>query len=418
MHHIGAEAQSHAARTQLPLEGITIVSCEQAVAAPLATRHLADLGARVIKVERPEVGDFARAYDKTVRGLSSHFVWLNRSKESIALDLKRPQARHVMDRLVERADVFVQNLAPSAAARLGLGADRLRQRHPRLVTCSISGYGDSGPYRDAKAYDLLIQSEAGLVSITGTEDSPAKAGIPAADIGAGMYAFAGILAALYDREQTGEGNHLEISLFDSLVEWMGYPLYYAGYGGSAPARAGTAHPAIAPYGTYAACDGEEFVLSIQNEREWTLFCDVVLQRAELADDPRFYSGSLRVSNRDALDRCIGAALANVTGDQMQRRLNEARIANARLRDLNEVLAHPQLAARDRWRCVGSPAGELRATLPPITFPGREPRMDAIPGVGEHTAAILAELGYDDGQIGVLQERGGVPTTPTRTRSHS
>jgi crotonobetainyl-CoA:carnitine CoA-transferase CaiB-like acyl-CoA transferase len=384
--------------TALPLEDITIVSCEQAVAAPLATRHLADLGARVIKVERPEVGDFARAYDETVKGLSSHFVWLNRSKESIALDLKRPEARQVMDRLIERADVFVQNFAPLAAARLGLGADELRRRHPRLITCSISGYGDSGPYRDAKAYDLLIQSEAGLVSITGTEDAPAKTGIPAADIGAGMYAFAGILAALYDRERTGKGDHLEISLFDSLVEWMGYPLYYAGYGGTRPARAGTTHPAIAPYGTYTACDGEEVVLSIQNEREWKLFCATVLRRAGLADDPRFSTGSQRVRNRDDLDRCIGTALADVNGDELRRRLEEARIAHARLREVNEVLAHPQLAARDRWRAVDSPAGELRATLPPITFIGREPRMDPIPRVGEHTAAILAEIDYDDSQL--------------------
>lgn len=390
----------------LPLSGITVVSCEQAVAAPLATRQLADLGARVIKVERPGAGDFARHYDEAVApGLSSHFVWLNRSKESIALDLKHPETRGVMERLVADADVFVQNLAPSAAERLGLGAETLRERHPRLITCSITGYGDSGPYRDAKAYDLLIQSEAGLVSVTGTEEEPAKAGIPAADIGAGMYAFAGILAALYERESTGEGTHLEISLFDALVEWMGYPLYYAAYGGTAPARTGTSHAAIAPYGTYAASDGREFVLSIQNEREWVQFCDVVLERPGLATDSRFNTGSQRVANREALDVAIGAALADVDGDELKRRLDGARIANARRRDLDEVLEHQQLTARDRWTTVASSAGEIRALLPPITLPDRPPRMDPIPAVGEHTAALLAELGYEPAEIDALREAG-------------
>jgi crotonobetainyl-CoA:carnitine CoA-transferase CaiB-like acyl-CoA transferase len=376
---------------RLPLEGLTVISCEQAVAAPLATRQLAELGARVIKVERPGSGDFARGYDATVRGMSSHFVWLNRSKESLTLDLKDPAARQVLLRLIEGADVFVQNFAPGAAERLGLGADTLRSRFPRLVTCSISGYGSSGPYRDAKAYDLLIQSEAGLVSVTGTEEHPAKAGIPAADIGAGMYAFSGVLAALYERERTGEGSALEVSLFDALIEWMGYPLYYAGYGGQPPGRTGTSHAAIAPYGTFRAGDGTEVVLAIQNEREWATFCAEVLDRPELAQDPRFDSGARRVANRPALQEQIDEAFAALPGQGLLDRLEGARIAHARQRELPEVAAHPQLAERGRWRGVDSPVGELQALHPPITLPGRDARMDPIPELGEHTAAILAEL---------------------------
>ncbi|GAA3227650.1 CaiB/BaiF CoA-transferase family protein [Pseudonocardia petroleophila] len=376
--------------TALPLDGITVVSCEQAVAAPLATRHLADLGARVIKVERPGSGDFARDYDETVEGLSSHFVWLNRSKESIALDLKDPAGIDVLRRLLTDADVFVQNFAPGAAERLGLGAQELRARFPRLVTCSISGYGDSGPYRDARAYDLLIQAEAGLLSVTGTPEQPAKSGIPAADIGAGMYAFSGILAALYERERTGRGAALEVSLFDALTEWMGYPLYYAGYG-TPPVRAGTSHAAIAPYGCFAAGDGVEVVLAIQNEREWVRFCDGVLQRPELAVDPRFDTGSRRVAHRPELHAEIDKVLLDVTGDGLEARLAEHRIAHARRRELGEVLEHPQLAARDRWRTVDSPAGPIRALLPPIGYDGREPRMGAIPAVGADTDRIRRGL---------------------------
>ncbi|BBG03687.1 MULTISPECIES: CaiB/BaiF CoA transferase family protein [Pseudonocardia] len=375
----------------LSLDGIVVVSCEQAVAAPMATRQLADLGARVIKIERPGSGDFARGYDETVRGMSSHFVWLNRSKESVALDLKDPDDHATVLRLLERADVFVQNFAPGAADRLGLGAAALRERFGRLITCSISGYGSSGPYRDAKAYDLLIQSEAGLVSITGTPEAPAKSGIPAADIGAGMYAFSGILAALYERERTGEGTDLEVSLFDSLVEWMGYPLYYAGYGGTPPQRTGTSHAAIAPYGTFTAGDGTDVVLSIQNEREWVTFCEVVLRRPEIATDPRFDTGHRRVEHRPELHAQIDAVFGTLDGTELTGRLADARIAHARQRELPDVLDHPQLTARDRWTEVDSPAGPVRAVLPPITFTGRSARMGPVPAIGEHTDAVLAWL---------------------------
>jgi len=379
----------------LPLDGITVVACEQAVAAPLATRQLADLGARVIKVERPGTGDFARGYDETVRGMSSHFVWLNRSKESITLDLKQPEAAEVMERLIGRADVFIQNFAPGAAERLGLGAEELRARHPRLITCSVSGYGSSGPYRDAKAYDLLIQAEAGLLSVTGSEDAPAKTGIPSADISAGMYAFSGILAALYERERTGRGSAVEINLLDSLVEWMGYPFYYTEYGGTPPVRAGTSHAAIAPYGTFTAGDGTEIVLAVQNEREWVSFCRTVLDRPELATDERFHNGSQRVANRRVLEEHIAEVLSGLTGEQLEQRLAEGRIAHARQRGVAELSTHPQLLARDRFTDVQSPVGPFTAVRPAIGLHGRTARMDPVPALGEHTEAVLEELGYDD-----------------------
>jgi itaconate CoA-transferase len=375
----------------LPLDGILVVSCEQAVAAPMATRQLADLGARVIKIERPGTGDFARDYDETVLGQSSHFVWLNRSKESLALDLKDPESLQVLLELIDRADVFVQNFAPGAAERLGLGCAALRERNPKLITCSISGYGASGPYRDAKAYDLLIQSETGLVSVTGTADQPAKCGIPAADIGAGMYAFSGILAALYDRNRTGVGVELDISLFDALIEWMGYPIYYTEYSGTAPARTGISHAAIAPYGAFTAGDGHEVVLSVQNDREWTSFCATVLAQPELAVDPRFATSSLRVSNREALHEEIDAIFGFLGVGAVEQRLVDGRIAHARRRTVPEVIDHPQLSARGRRTQVASPAGPISATLPVITFPGRPPRMDPIPAVGEHNDAIVRWL---------------------------
>ena len=376
----------------LPLEGTLVVAVEQAVAAPFASRQLADLGARVIKVERPGAGDFARGYDTTVNGLSSHFVWLNRSKESLTLDLKRPEAAGVLRQLLARADVFLHNLAPGAMTRLGFGADSLRMAHPRLVTCEISGYGNSGPYRDKKAYDLLVQSEAGLVSITGTPETPSKVGISIADISAGMYAFSGILAALLRRTRTNEGAALDISLLDSLGEWMGFPAYYTGYGGTAPPRSGARNAVIAPYGPFTAGDGRVVYLGIQNEREWVRFCEVVLEQPALAQDPRFTSNSGRITHREALEAVVTAVFAPLTAADVVTRLDTAGIANARMNSVEEFLAHPQLEARGRWRTVDSPAGPLRALAPPFNIEGVESPMRPIPGVGEHTAAILEELG--------------------------
>ena len=386
----------------LPLEGITVVSLEQAVAAPFATRQLADLGARVIKVERPQVGDFARSYDAAVKGLSSHFVWLNRSKESLTLDLKKEGAREVLKRLLERADVFVQNLAPGTSGRLGLGTEALRERHPRLIVCDVSGYGSSGPYRDKKAYDLLVQCEAGLVSITGTPESPSKVGIAVADIACGMYAYSGILAALLRRERTGEGAALEFSLFESLGEWMGFPAYYAMYGGKEPPRSGARHAAIAPYGPFHCGDGEQVFFGIQNEREWERFCEAVLGRPEMASDELFDDNSRRVENREALEEEISAILAELSSEEAIQRLEKAGIANARMRTVREFIEHPQLAARDRWREVGSEAGPLRALLPPVRVADAEPVMHRIPALGEHTDGILGELGYGKGTIAALR----------------
>jgi len=378
----------------LPLEGITVVSLEQAVAAPFATRQLADMGARVIKVERPGTGDFARSYDTIVEGLSSHFVWINRSKESLALDLKQERAQEVLNLLLEKADVFVQNLAPGATERLGFGTETLRERHPRLIVCDVSGYGASGPYRDKKAYDLLVQCEAALVSVTGTQETPSKAGIAVADIAAGMYAYSGILAALFRRERTGKGASIEVSMFEALAEWMGFPAYYAMYGESEPPRSGASHVSIAPYGPFACEGGEVVFLGIQNEREWEKFCRVVLERPELTTDPRFASNSDRVATRDTLDGEIEAVFRHLTAEDVIEKLEGAGIANARLRSVREFLDHPQLRARDRWREVGSPAGPIHTLLPPGLPADIEPVMAPIPELGEHTAAILSELGYD------------------------
>ena len=393
-------------RSDRPLEGVTVVSLEQAVAAPFASRQLADLGARVIKIERPGAGDFARGYDETVKGMASHFVWLNRSKESLTLDLKKPGAPEILDSLLERADVFLHNLAPGAVERLGFGSQRLRERDPRLICCAISGYGSSGPYRDKKAYDLLVQCEAGLVSITGAPETPSKVGISAADIAAGMYAYSGILTALYDRERTGEGTDFEVSLFEALGEWMGFPAYYTAYGGEEPPRTGASHAAIAPYGPFEAGDGGRVFLGIQNEREWAKFCEEVLGSPDLASDPRFSNNTRRVQNRDELTAEIHAAFAGLSADQTVERLEAAGIANARMNGIQEFWDHPQLAARDRWREVQSPAGPVSALVPPVTT-GAEPVMNPIPEVGDHTDSVLQELGYEEAGRERLRRDGAV-----------
>ena len=391
----------------LPLSGITVVALEQAVAAPFATRQLADLGARVIKVERPGGGDFARSYDTVAKGLSSHFVWLNRTKESMTLDLKKQGTRGVMERLLARADVFVQNLAPGAAGRLGFGAAVLRDKHPRLIVCDVSGYGSSGPYKDKKAYDLLVQCEAGLVSITGTPNTPSKVGIAVADIAAGMYAYSGILAALLRRERTGEGAALEVSLFEALAEWMGFPAYYAMYGGSEPPRSGARHASIAPYGPFECGDGEAIFFGIQNEREWRRFCEAVLGRPEVASDELFENNSRRVENRETLEEEISAVFGEISSEEAIQRLENAGIANARMRTVRGLLEHPQLAARDRWREVGSQSGPLQVLLPPGTPTDAEPVMAPIPAVGEHTDTILRELGYEEETVATLRREGAI-----------
>lgn len=386
----------------LPLQGITVVSLEQAVAAPFATRQLADLGARVIKIERPGAGDFARGYDKTVLGQSSHFVWLNRSKESLTLDVKHAAAQEILHRLLRKADVFVQNLVPGAAARLGLSSDVLLQRYPRLVVCNISGYGPDGPYSQKKAYDLLIQCESGVVSVTGTPDTPSKSGISIADIAAGMYAYSGVLTALYQRERSGQGTTFDVSMFEALGEWMGYPAYFAHYGGSAPPRTGAAHATIHPYGPFPTGDGKTVFFGIQNEREWANFCTQVLLQPGLANDARFDGASQRDANRELLDGIICAELAKLTAAQAIERLDQAQIANARLNTMQEFWEHEQLEARGRWREVDSPKGPIKALLPPVSMRGVEPRMDPIPAVGAHTHAILEELGFDQAFVTGLE----------------
>jgi crotonobetainyl-CoA:carnitine CoA-transferase CaiB-like acyl-CoA transferase len=394
-----------------PLKGITVVTLEHAIAAPFATRQLADLGARVIKIERPGSGDFARGYDERVHGLSSHFVWTNRSKESLTLDVKHPEAARILERLVtEKADVVVQNLAPGAAARLGLGYGKLSAAKPGLIVCDISGYGDDpvhpGPYRDKKAYDLLIQSEAGFVSITGTPDEPCKAGPSIADIAAGMYAYSNILAALLQRGQTGKGQRIDISMLESLAEWTSYPLYYAFEGAPPPPRTGASHATIYPYGPFPAGDGTTVMLGLQNEREWLSFCGVVLQQPDLASDPRFTANFKRVAERDALRRIIVEAFLPLTGAQVVERLELAQIANARVNTMQDVWAHPQLKARGRWTEIGSPKGPLPAMLPPGSW-DVGPRMDPVPALGEHTDAILSELGYGAAEIAALHTANAV-----------
>jgi itaconate CoA-transferase len=390
-----------------PLDGITVIAFEQAVAAPFATRQLADLGARVIKIERPKVGDFARDYDATVKGLSSHFVWLNRSKESLTLDLKHSSATPIVERLLERADVVIQNLAPGAAERLGLGAESLLMKYPKLIVCDVSGYGDNGPYTARKAYDLLMQAEAGVMSVTGTPDTPSKVGIAVADIATGMYAYSGILAALYQRERSHKGTRIEVTMLEALAEWMGFPLYYTHFGGTAPARAGPDHATIVPYGRYQTGDGNSIMLALQNEREWSVFCEQVLRQPKLARDPRYGSNSKRAANRSEVNALIAEVFATLTIEQLIERLDTSGIANARMNTPDEVWEHPQLKARDCWRQMDSPVGSLATLLPPVRMAGFEARIDAVPALGEHTERILSELGYSSGDIVALRNAGVV-----------
>jgi itaconate CoA-transferase len=377
--------------TNLPLGDITVVSIEQAIAAPLASRHLADWGARVIKIERPETGDFARGYDTAMNGLSSQFVWTNRSKESLAIDIKTERGHETLEALLGRADVFIQNLAPGAAQRQGLDAKSLVERFPRLVACDISGYGSGGPYSAKKAYDLLVQCETGFLSINGTPDTPSKCGLAIADIATGMYALNGILMGLHQRARTGRGLAFEVSLFDALTEWMSYPAYYTRGRGEPVARSGARHATIAPYGPFPTGDGKTVFFGIQNEREWVGFCTVTLGDPDLAVDPRFATNSLRLANFAALERVIAERFAAWTSDEVLARLERAAIANGKLNDVEALLEHPQLVARDRYRSVDTERGAQPMFLPAVTIPGVEPVMGPVPSVGQHTEAILAEL---------------------------
>ena len=390
-----------------PLDGITIVALEHVIAAPFATRQLADLGARVIKIERPGGGDFARNYDQRAKGMSSHFTWVNRSKESLTLDLKHESAMLILKKLLLNADVFVQNLAPGAAARMGLTPEALHATNPKLIYCNLSGYGEDGPYRDKKAYDLLIQSEAGLLSITGTPDDPCKVGISIADIAAGMYTYTNILAALLQRQKTGKGSVIDISMLEALGEWMGYPMYYSMDGASPPPRTGAAHATIFPYGPYRAGDGKTIMLGLQNEREWALFCEKVLGQPELANDPRFDKNFKRNENRTELTAIILNIFSGMTSEQVLAKLDEAQIANASLNDMHQFWDHPQLKARARWQEVSSPNGQITALLPPGVNDSYQYRMDGIPDIGQHTEAILKELGYQASEIVKLSQDGAI-----------
>lgn len=400
-----ASAPSQAIRH--PLDGIVVLSLEHAVAAPFCSRQLADYGARVIKVERPGAGDFARHYDSAVKGLSSYFVWLNRSKESLSLDIKHPAAHAIFDALLPRVDVLVQNLAPGSATRLGLDYASLSSRFPRLIVVDISGYGDSGPFREKKAYDLLVQAESGLVSVTGSADTPSRAGVSIADIAAGMYAYSGTLMALFQRERTGRGTRVEVSMLEALSEWMSQPRYFAEGTGHAPARSGASHPSIAPYGPHRAGDGRDVLFGIQNEREWTRFCGEVLNDAALATESRFSTNVNRVANRAELTRTIESNFASRTSAEIIRDLDRAGIANGRVNDARAVRAHEQLEARGRWRSVATPTDDIDATLPPVNLDGAEPVMGTVPGLGAHTEAILRELGFTADRISELRQTGAI-----------
>jgi itaconate CoA-transferase len=386
----------------LPLDGITVVSLEHAIAAPFATRQLADMGARVIKVERPGVGDFARNYDTRVNGMASHFVWTNRSKESLTLDVKHAEGSIILQKLVSKADVVVQNLAPGAAARLGLGYTALSKDNPGVIVCNISGYGTGGPDEKRKAYDLLVQSESGFVTTTGTPDTPSKAGISIADIAAGMYAYTNILAALLQRGKSGKGCEIDLSMLDAMTEWMSYPLYYAYKGAEPPARAGASHATIFPYGPFTVGDGRTVILGLQNEREWKAFCEVVLEAPELTTDAQFSSNSLRAQNKDTLTQIITTSFSDLTTEGVIERLDRAGIANANMNEMADVWNHVQFETRNRWREVDTPAGRIPALLPPGGI-GAEPRMDAVPDLGEHSVALLAEFGYTEENITKLQK---------------
>lgn len=390
-----------------PLDGIVVVSLEHAVAAPFCTRQLTDLGARVIKIERPGVGDFARQYDKRVRGEASYFVWINRGKESLTLNLKSEEGLKVLQTLLNDADVLVQNLAPGAAQRMGLSVTALRPLHPKLIVCDISGYGDSGPYRDKKAYDLLIQAEAGLLSVTGTPEQVVRAGISVADIAAGMYAYSAILAALLQRAKTGEGSRIDVSMLEALAEWMGNPMYYSFEGQPPAARCGASHPSIYPYGPFLAGDGRTVLFGLQNEREWASFCRQVLEQPELMRDERFASNAVRSTNRQALKDAIEAAFSALNATQVIERLDLAGIGNAAVNTMQDVWTHPQLAARGRWAEVDSPAGPIPALKPPASSDAFEAHMGGVPALGSHTDIILTGLGYSAEAIAAMRSAGTV-----------
>lgn len=392
--------------TPLPLEGVVVVAFEHAVAAPIATRHLADLGAEVIKIERKE-GDFARDYDSWVLDQSTYFVWLNRGKRSLTLDVKNPASRDILERLLARADILIQNLAPGAATRLGLGYDDLSERFPRLIVCDISGYGDEGPYAGKKAYDLLIQAESGLVSITGTPETQARCGLSIGDVSTGMYAYSGCLAALVRRGVTGKGGRVQVAMLDALTEWMSNSLYRVGYGGGQPPRMLMGHPVVVPYGAYAVGDGTQVILAVQNEREWKTFCEKVLDRPDLVKDPRYASNNDRVAHRDEIKRLIEEHFAGMTALDAVALLDRADIANARINDIEAVWNHPQIAARNRWREVGTENGPIRALLPPVQFDGPEAAMGDVPRIGQHTGDVLGQLGFSAAQIDGFRAAGAV-----------